>query len=282
MKERELMLLALLVTMMLPMNMFAQKDDFGMWFTVGAEKKINTKWSVGVEAEYRTRNKVKTPERWSFGVDGSYKITPWLKASAGYVLLNDYNEKNTYYDDPEEDYDVDYDENGNEILIPYGYTGKVKKASKYWGLRHRVNLSLTGTLKLGRFDISLRERWQYTYRPEKTVSSRTKYTYLTDGTLSGTSEDNEQKTYKGKGKSVLRSRLAVGYDIPNCKVDPHASAEAYNSWSIEKIRYIVGADWKLNKKHVFTLDYRYQYLRNDEPNGDPNIHIIALGYKYKF
>ncbi|MBQ2215658.1 MAG: DUF2490 domain-containing protein, partial [Prevotella sp.] len=61
-----------------------------------------------------------------------------------------------------------------------------------------------------------------------------------------------------------------------------ASAEAYNSWSIEKIRYIVGADWKLNKKHVFTLDYRYQYLRNDEPNGDPNIHIIALGYKYKF
>ncbi|MBQ5377871.1 MAG: DUF2490 domain-containing protein, partial [Prevotella sp.] len=166
--------------------------------------------------------------------------------------------------------------------IPYGYTGKVKKASKYWGLRHRVNLSLTGTLKLGRFDISLRERWQYTYRPEKTVSSRTKYTYLTDGTLSGTSEDNEQKTYKGKGKSVLRSRLAVGYDIPNCKVDPHASAEAYNSWSIEKIRYIVGADWKLNKKHVFTLDYRYQYLRNDEPNGDPNIHIIALGYKYKF
>ncbi|MBQ5377598.1 MAG: DUF2490 domain-containing protein, partial [Prevotella sp.] len=73
MKERKLMLLALLVTMMLPMNMFAQKDDFGMWFTVGAEKKINTKWSVGVEAEYRTRNKVKTPERWSFGVDGSYK-----------------------------------------------------------------------------------------------------------------------------------------------------------------------------------------------------------------
>ena len=38
MKERKLMLLALLVTMMLPMNMFAQKDDFGMWFTVGAEK----------------------------------------------------------------------------------------------------------------------------------------------------------------------------------------------------------------------------------------------------
>lgn len=267
MKERKLMLLAMLVTMMLPLNMFAQKDDFGMWFAVGAEKKIDTKWSVGVNGEFRTRNNMKTADRWSLDVSGTYKVTNWLKASAGYVLLYDNNEKKTYYDDVDDG--IDY--------------GKVKRYAQYWGLRHRFNVSLSGSVKLGRFNVSLRERWQYTYRPEKTVSSRTRYLYNADGSLKSTTTDDNPKTYNGKGKNVLRSRLQVSYDIPSCKIDPYVSVEAYNNWSIEKVRYTAGAEWKISKTHAFDLYYRYQNIRNNDGlDDDPDIHIIGLGYKFKF
>ena len=286
MKERKMMILALLAIMMLPMKMFAQKDDFGMWFSVAADKKINSKWSVGVESEFRTRDDMKTADRWSMGVDGGYKVTDWLKASAGYTLLYDNNEKYSYsyYDDPEEDYDEDDDGN----LIPYGYTGKVKRyrIAKYWGVRHRFNVSLTGSVTLGRLKVSLRERWQYTYRPEKTADRETyRYVYDLAGNLSDgyPVTESDSRIYKGKGKNVLRSRLSLDYNIPRCKVDPFVSVETYNAWSLEKTRYTVGADWKIAKPHTVSFYYRYQNVNNnDDVDDEPNMHIVGLEYKFKF
>lgn len=278
--------MAVIVAMMLffPMGTLAQNDDFGAWFSASAVKKVDQRLNIGVEAEYRLRDDLKTSDRWSVGLDASYKVFPWLKASGGYTLLRDYNQKYTYYDDPDDDYDED--ENGNPI--PYGYTGKVKKAAEYWGTRHRFNVSLTGQWSVGRLDLSLRERWQYTYRPEKSVT-RDYYSYDIDGNVTGVNIDTdddgnvEEKTYKGKGKSVLRSRLMLEYNIPHCKVDPFVSAEAYNAWSLYKVRYTVGADWKITKPHTLSIYYRYQNVRNnDDIDDEPNIHIVGLGYKYKF
>ena len=52
----------------------AQNDDFGMWYELGAEKKLSSKWNAGVEAEFRTRNNSKTADRWSVGLNAEYKI----------------------------------------------------------------------------------------------------------------------------------------------------------------------------------------------------------------
>lgn len=111
-----------------PAEVRAQHNDFGVWTTVGAEKDFGKKWSVGVEGEFRTRNNSKTADRWSFGVDGSYKIVKGLKLSAGYTLLYDNNEeKITYHED--------------------GIYNNWRPS--YWGLRHRFNVSLTGSLDVG-------------------------------------------------------------------------------------------------------------------------------------
>ena len=67
----------------LPLAAFAQSDDFSVWTSVGVDKKINKKVSVGVEAELRTRDELKTVDRWSFGVDAAYKFSKRLKMSAG-------------------------------------------------------------------------------------------------------------------------------------------------------------------------------------------------------
>ena len=71
----------------------AQQDDFGLDFSLEAQKKLDKKWSVSLEGELRTRNNAQTNDRWSVGVGVDYKATKWLKASAGYNFLYDNNEK---------------------------------------------------------------------------------------------------------------------------------------------------------------------------------------------
>jgi len=235
--------------LMMPLMVNAQSADFGMWYSIGAEKYIDNKWSVEGEAEFRNRNNLKTADRFSVGVDLSYKIAKGLKASAGYSFLYDNNEEMTYYTD-----------------------GSYKKwTPSYWGARHRFNVTLTGSLKLDRFKFQLRERWQYTYRPEKTTER-----------YDCADEEWEEKVVRGKGKNVLRSRLQVSYDIRNSKVDPFASVELFNAWNVQKMRYQVGLEYKLKKQHVFELAYRYQTVTDDDDDNEADRHMIGLSYKYKF
>ncbi len=239
---------------LLPMLGMAQSDA-GISTTLGVEKKINKKFEIGLEGEFRSRNNFKTADRWSFGLEGTYKVTKWFKLAAGYTLLNDNRKEKISYNtsDPTDD----------------NYYNNWRPS--YWMIRHRVTAGFNLSTDIGRWSLSLRERWQYTYRPEKTT---TRYDF-----------DNskwEDTTVSGKAKSVLRSRLQVEYDIPYCTWTPYLSAEMYNAWSVQKIRYTVGADWKLSKQHIFSIFYRYQdYMSSDDDN-ESNMNILGLGYKFKF
>ncbi|MBR1542931.1 MAG: DUF2490 domain-containing protein [Bacteroidaceae bacterium] len=242
-------LLYLLALAALPLSVSAQDsdDDFGIWTSIGAEKKINKKLSVEAEAEFRTRNSSKTADRWTGSIDVSYKIFPWLKASGGYKFIY----------------------NNNQEKITYHTDGSYNNwRPSFWGTRHRFHIDLTGDIDLGRFNLSLRERWQYTYRPEATT---TRYDF-----------DNskwEDTTVSGKGKNVLRSRLQAKYNIPHSKITPYANVELFNAWSLQKVRYTLGADWKLSKQHEIGAYYRYQHVNDDD---EPNGHILGLSYKFKF
>ena len=227
----------------------AQGDDFGMWYELGVEKKLSPKWNIGAEGEFRTRNNSRTADRWSAGLNAEYKIIKGLKASAGYTFL---------YDNNQEKFDLKSDG-----LRPNKWT------PSYWGARHRLNVSLTGNVDVGRLNISLRERWQYTYRPAATGK---KYDF----------DEETWKSVKGKGKNVLRSRLQMSYDIPHWKLDPTASVEMFNDKSgIAKMRYQLGVDYKYKKKHVFGLTYRYQNVNDDDDDNELNSHLIGLSYKLK-
>ena len=248
--ERSL-IIALLLTFAALRQAQAQ-SDFGMWYELGAEKKLSRQWSAGAEAELRTRNNSRTLDRWSAGLSAEYKIVKGLKASAGYTLLYDNNQEELTF------------KKKSNLAAPNKWT------PSYWGVRHRLYLSLTGSVDWGRLGISLRERWQYTYRPEATGK---RYDF-----------DEESWTdVKGKGKNVLRSRLQLSYDIAHWKLDPTASVEMFNDkGGIQKMRYQVGVDYKYQKKHVFSLAYRYQSVGSDDDDNDADRHLIGLGYKYKF
>ena len=257
----------LLVIMMvsLPLTAIAQTDDFGLDFTLEAQKKLSKQWSIGFEGEMRTRDNTKTMDRWSAGLGVDYKPSSvkWFKLSAGYSLLYDNNERTSYFDATDD-----------EVLDGDADEGDPKKYAKYWGTRHRFNVSLTFDKKLiGNFKFSLRERWQYTYRPEHTVSER--WSYFDNA------YDGKPKTYSGKGKNVLRSRLQVEYDKKGLALTPYVNVEFFNAWSLQKTRMNVGLDWKLSKQHTVGVFYRYQVVRNDDDDNEPNFHMIGLGYKIK-
>lgn len=227
------------------------QSEGGLLMELGAEKKINKKLTVGVEADLRTRNNFKTMDRWSLGIGADYKLTKWLKASAGYTMLH------THFREG----------------ISMNSSGLYNNwRPSYWGVRHRFHASLTGSYKFSNnIKLSLRERWQYTYRPEKSVE---RWDF-----------DNSQWetiTRSGKGKNQLRSRLQVSYDKKRALVEPYASVELYNSWAIEKVRYTVGADFHLSKQHTVGAFYRFQKQHAGSEDNDPDMHYLGIGYNFKF
>ena len=220
----------------------AEGDDFGIWTEANVEKKINKTVSVDGGVEMRTRNNVKTVDRWSGSIGASYKLTDWLKASAGYTLLYDNNEK---------------------------WNDKQTKVANFWGTRHRFNVTLTGSVNFGNLSVSLRERWQYTYRPEKTVE-RTK---VSNGKV-------EDKTYNGKGKNVWRNRLQLKYKVTSVW-RPYVNGETYVAGSgLEKYRLSAGTEIRLSKKHSFDVKYLFQKSCSDDDE-EGNRHIIGFGYTFK-
>ena len=109
----------------------AQGNDFGMWYELGADKKLSRQWSLGVESELRTRNNTRTLDRWSVGVSAEYKVLKWLKVSAGYTFLYDNNME-----------EMDFKRDG---FTPNNWL------PSYWGVRHRFNAGLTGSAAWKRF-----------------------------------------------------------------------------------------------------------------------------------
>lgn len=241
--------LLIIVVLLTPAIAIAQDSDFGLWFSAGVQKKINKKWSVSIDGDFRTRNDAQTIDRWDIALSADYKITKWLKASAGYqIRLVNNQEKLTF--------------NANGSYNNW--------RPSYWSERHVLFASLTGSLDLGRISLNLRERWQYIYRPEATTD---RYDFDNDWW--------EETTVRGKARNVLRSRLRVEYNIPKCKVDPYADVELFNYWSLEKVRYTIGVDWKVTKQHNVNIFYRFQD-NNSDSSETGHMNIIGVGYTFKF
>lgn len=239
-------------TAMMPLLVQAQSDDLGMWLGVSAEKQLGKGWSAEVEGEWRMKDNISATDRLSIGMTANYKFNKWLKASAGYELMDCRNEGGLT-------------ESGNYYN------------STCWYLRHRLSAALTGTWKAGRWKFSLRERWVYTYTPSyerhRMSMNETSANY---GTIS-------DKVKNGKAKNVLRSRLSAEYNIPNCHFTPYGSAEIYNAWDIQKIRYTLGTEYKFNKQHSIKLYYLFQDRKSeDEDESVQDQHVIGASYNFKF
>lgn len=216
-----------------------------LWTSAEMKFGIVGNLSGNVEGEYRTNDGMSATERWTASAGLDYKLCKWLKLSADYKLIYRHIDSRT--------------------------TKKGNIVSDYWSVRHRAGLSLTGSYRLNRLTLSLRERYQYTYRGEQSVAKW-------DGD-DGTAKSDE--IIESKSKHVLRSRLKVEYNIRKSHFTPFASCEFYNSLSDfthDKVRYTIGTDYKINKKHSLNAFYRYVDTSDDDESDG---HVIGIGYKFK-
>ena len=178
-------------------------------------------------------------------------------------------------------------------LMLYGAEGaKVNWSDPNKFIRHRVNAFLTGQVKLGQWNLSLRE-----------------------GVMLDARADKIDKREKNVVDFTLRSRLQAVYTIPNTPLgifgkfeilntlnapvdyinslsitqDDASSLEKYGQY-ISELRHELGLQWKINKKNTLSLAYRYNYIRNRDINildsGDAELtnkytakHLILLSYK---
>lgn len=245
----------------------AQSDDeFGVWTTLEASKKINKKFKAAFEAEFRTLDGVGSVERYSLGARIDYKITKWLKANAGYIFI--YNRK------PSE-------KNIKDVIDADAGLYDYNVDHAYWTCRNRFHITVAGEYKIGRVEIGLRERLQYT-RTNSATTDETKYRW---GLVPPEYEVYEQtvttvEEFKdSKENTTLRSRLTAKWDIPNCKINPFASVELYtrlDKWKgNDKLRYRIGASYKIDKDNSISLFYLYQDTNDDD---EPKGHAIGIEY----
>lgn len=228
----------------------AQADDTGLILDLGVEQKVSKHFTLGALTELRTRNDFRSIDHFTLGVSGKYKFTKWLKADAGYeVIVTNNREHLTLHDD--------------------GSYNNWRPT--FYSTRHRFTASVTGDVDLGRFNFSLRERYQYTYRPETTTQ---RYDFDND--------QMESCIVSAKNSHILRSRLKVEYNIPHCKLTPSVGAEIYTARSLEKTKFSLGGTYTLKKHHSLEMGYHYQLVNHTVKHYTPDTHHLVLGYTYKF
>lgn len=241
-------------------------DDFGVWTSIDASKKISDKVKLGLEGEFRTTDGLKVVDRRSLGVSFSYKPVRWLKADVGYIFMNTYEPENTSIKETVEEGKYNYN-------VDQSY--RVNK--------ERLYLSVTGSFDVGRLEFSIRERLQYTYtHPAATMEDKHRWEYV-GGDLDNLQEvvDTDAE-YKGsRNNTTLRSRLTVKWDIRKCPIKPFVSAELFtraDEWRFhDKIRYRAGADYKIDKDNSVSLFYIYQNANDDD---EPAGHAIGASYSF--
>lgn len=254
-----------------------------MRFSVEVDKKLTKGLHLSVEQEFRLKNMtdygsgVNHFDRSYTGLELSYKTCDYLKVGLGYAFL-------AYYKDGKSD----------------------TNNSRYWSLRHRVFLNVTGNYKYNQWKFSLR------VRPEVTIRT-----------------DSLNKLEKNKAEWLLRTRFMASYEFPNKPIELFGYVELFNTlnainpnktidkvyalsgqvnpgtvqckWDgqyIDDVRASVGLNYRLDKRNELKFYYRFDYSVGRDIHLNANYannfkeftltkekgyyHTLGVGYSYSF
>lgn len=218
-----------------------------LWTSAEFKAPVGKHWAFDAEAEYRTTGQLKNTARYSGGAGAEYRLRQF-RAEAGYVYIYQHNLS--------------------------GYTRKGNFIPGYWTNRHRAYAGVSVRWKVGRVELSLRERYQFTHRVGRWVPK-----YGADGVTQKADE-----WIAPKDRHVLRTRLGADWSIrKKCPFKPYGTVEFYDdlwgAFSLEKIRFTAGCDYKINRHNSVGLYYRYIHT-TDAANPDRG-HVIGVGYSFK-
>lgn len=265
--------------LLLAAPIFAQKDEFGAWLEIEAEKKLSKKTDLTFGIGMRANDNLGEVSRANAFIGVSRKMCDYLKIGATYQYISDLNRMEVK---------EDYKKSDATKLNGYNVDESFHRA------KHRFSFDLSSKVKVERFTFSLRERYQYTHTMSKDIERikyRDKYhvsygdkPYVNIGGTLWIVPDFTDIDHKShKNNHLLRSRIGVEYDIRNCPLTPFATYEIKTSLqdggATEATRLIVGTDWKIDKKNTLSVAYLFD---DGHYSDDANIHAVSIGYKFKF
>lgn len=278
----------------LPVYMLAQDEpsEFGMWTEVGAKKEITNSWGISLDGEFRTQDALNHVDRWSIALGTDYKLTKWMKVAISYTYLYSYKPAETKDHILYKSIDI------GEFPMAYPHGDVFKDGynvtSDYWTNRHRAKFDLTFDHKFFKcIKVSLRGRYQYTYRPEQRVDRmKHRYVYdrlngeygMKDGAIMEKEAVSDDDRKRRSDDHSLRTRLQIEYDKKKVDWTPFVSFEICNDMrdalKSEKCRTSLGCSYKVSKRHSVKAAYVYNHVF-DKGSTDPK-HILSLGYSFKF
>lgn len=115
-------------------------------------------------------------------------------------------------------------------------------------LQHRMLLGANATLKSGNFDVSVYERYVYSYTVENEKSGNT-----------------------------LRSKLTVSYQVPSSICKPYMAVEMFTWDKWKKTRQYVGCKFNFTEHHALDVFYMYYTFANQPAQQ----HLVGVGYEVK-
>ena len=255
---RNIALTIIAAALLLPMALKAQTDvaldpELGGRVSLRVDKKITKGLHITLEEEVRFDNNFGSFDRLQTTLALNYKVHPNIKLGLGYALINGYGTKSGSFKNP----------------------------------RHRFLADATGTLHLGNWNLSLKERFQVTRRtgdfnvyqnPQNalTLKSRLKAQYKGFGKV-------QPYTYFEVRNYLNAPVIEAAYDgsVYVSLDDYSEEGEAgwfltgFNGGYVNRLRGALGAEIRLDKRN--TLDF---YLLGDYVM-DKEVDANAEGTKLK-
>lgn len=272
--------LAFVLALLLPAAAFAQtSSSFAGRASVEADYKIMKGLHLSVGEEIRSNDNFSALGSLRTTVGLTYKPIPYLRIGVGYTLINPWK-------------------NGKEIELTDGSTTTY---NGFWAPKHRFYADITGMVRLGSFQFSLRERVQMDHNG-----------------------DSDMNIYQDpRNKVALRSRLGVKYKGWKM-VQPYAhfeirtqlngawgstsgsqqskkdgttyydyTPEGYTHVYNDRYRGNIGLDWNISKHHTLSpyvlLDYISEYEIDTNGKGTRlfsaaynNLFRVSVGLGYVF
>ena len=174
-----------------------------------------------------------------------------------------------------------------EVGTEYAFVNE-RKGADDWRIKHRINFNVTGKLKLGRFDLSLRERIRFVVRSYDTNEFETPDPFTTLRTRLKAAYNNSSN-WKPYAYVELYTTLNAPEVVENYLRDP-LDRDNY----INRVRVVLGSEVKLGEKHKMDLHYMLNLNRSyknkyDAATGDVDkwaleklcAHVICVEYKFK-
>lgn len=217
-QRSSLLLLLLLLVCQTYQSVWAM-DGASIAYKVSLSGKVYKKLSFLVEEDIRPKLDFSQAEWFLTTGELNYRINPHLKAGVGYMLLNHY------------------------------------KASDE--LRNRYYFYASISYPVGPFAVSLRERFQSTYKVDTTHP-----------------------------KNYLRTMLTLSYKAGKSGFIPFSYAELFNDTGykgnlhMDRIRLSAGSDYRLNPHNDLQIYYRYHIFKADDPVNYK--HAIGITYCHHF